>query len=88
MQGRGTVKPPTGITFDGDLGNNIDGLLTLGFLQAVAGKGDARVISVSISKACLKSAQVTEAITKFYAGPPPAGGRGFGVAVRLAATPR
>ena len=78
MQGRGTVKPPTGITFDSDLGNNIDSLLTLGFLQSASGKGEARVISVSISKACLKSAQVTEAITKFYAGPPPAGGRGFG----------
>jgi hypothetical protein len=78
MQGRGTVKPPTGITFDSDLGNNIDSLLTLGFLQSASGKGETRVVSVSISKACLKSAQVTEAITKFYAGPPPAGGRGFG----------
>jgi len=78
MQGRGNVKPPTGITFDSDLGNNIDGFLTLALLQSASGKGDARVISVSISKACLKSAQVAEAITKFYAGPPPAGGRGFG----------
>ncbi len=78
MQGRGTVKPPTGITFDSDLGNNIDSFLTLAFLQALSAKGDTRVLSVSISKACLKSAQVTEAITKFYAGPAPAGGRGFG----------
>lgn len=78
MQGRGNVKPPTGITFDSDLGNNIDSFLTLAFLQSASGKGEARVISVSISKACLKSAQVAEAITKFYAGPPPAGGRGFG----------
>ncbi len=78
MQGRGTVKPPTGITFDSDLGNNIDSFLTLAFLQSASGKGDTRVISVSISKACLKSAQAGEAITKFYAGPPPAGGRGFG----------
>lgn len=78
MQGRGTVKPPTGITFDSDLGNNIDSFLTLAFLQAITAKGEARVISVSISKASLKAAQAAEAITKFYAGPPPAGGRGFG----------
>jgi len=78
MQGRGTVKPPTGITFDSDLGNNIDGFLTLGFLQAIAAKGEARVIAVSISKSTLKAAQAAEAITKFYEGPPPAGGRGFG----------
>ena len=78
QQGRGTVKPPVGITFDSDFGNNIDSFLTLGFLQSASGKGEARVISVSISKSSLKAAQAAEAITKFYEGPPPAGGRGFG----------
>jgi len=78
MQGRGTVKPPVGITFDSDFGNNIDSFLTLGFLQSASGKGAARVISVSISKSNLKAAQAAEAITKFYEGPPPAGGRGNG----------
>ena len=77
QQGRGTVKPPTGITFDCDFGNNIDSLLTLGFLKAAAGKGEARVISVSISKSSLKAAQAAESVAKFYEGPPPAG-RGFG----------
>lgn len=78
MQGRGTVKPPIGITFDCDFGNNIDSLLTLGFLQAISAKGEARVIAVSISKSCLKAAQAAEAVTKFYEGPPPPGARGFG----------
>src|SRR5579872_4106282 len=80
MQGRGTVKPPIGIAFDSDFGNNIDSVLTLGFLRAISGKGESRVIAVSISKSNLKAAQAAEAISKFYAGPPPAG-RGGGVGV-------
>ena len=79
MQGRGVVKPPTGIVFDTDFGNNIDSVLTLGFLRSVAGKGEARLIAVSISKANLKAAQAEDAITKFYEGPPPPGrGGAFG----------
>jgi hypothetical protein len=81
MQGRGTVKPPTGITFDSDFGNNIDSFLTLGMLQAMSQWGNARVISVSISKSCLKAAQAAEAITKFYQGPPAPGRFGGGVGV-------
>jgi len=73
MQGRGVVKPPTGIAFDTDFGNDIDSFLTLAFLRSIAGKGTARVISVSISKANLKAAQAEDAITKFYEGPPPPG---------------
>ena len=57
MQGRGTVKPPIGITFDCDFGTNIDSVLTLGFLQAASNKGEGRLISVSVSKATLRAAQ-------------------------------
>jgi hypothetical protein len=70
MQGRGTVKPPIGITFDCDFGTDIDSVLTLGFLQAASNKGDGRLISVSVSKSTLRAAQAAEAIKKFYEGPP------------------
>ena len=62
MQGRGNIKPPVGITFDSDFGNSIDSFLTLGFLQSASGKGQARVISVSISQSSLKAAQAAEAV--------------------------
>lgn len=78
MQGRGIAKPPLGITFDSDFGNNIDSALTLGLLRAMAGKGEMRVISVSITRSNLKAAQAEEAITNFYAGGPVGGGTGFG----------
>src|SRR5450432_3645841 len=78
MQGRGTVKPPTGVTFDSDFGNSMDSLLTLALLRAMSAKGETRVISVSITKSNLKAAQAEEAITNFYNGGPVAGGTGFG----------
>lgn len=78
MQGRGVVKPPTGITFDSDFGNSVDSLLTLALLRAMAAKGQCRVISVSITKSNLKAAQAEEALTNFYLGGPPPGGTGFG----------
>jgi inosine-uridine nucleoside N-ribohydrolase len=78
MQGRGTVKPPTGVTFDSDFGNNIDSFLTLALLRAMSAKGETRVISVSITKSNLKAAQAEEALTNFYNGGPPVGGTGFG----------
>ena len=78
MQGRGTVKPPTGVTFDSDFGENIDSPLTLALLRAMSSKGETRIISVSITKSNLKAAQAEEAITNFYNGGPAAGGTGFG----------
>ena len=80
MQGRGTVKPPVGIAFDSDLGNNIDSVLTLAFLRAISAKGDSRVIAVNISKSNLKAAQAEEGVTNFYSGTP-VGGSGRGVIV-------
>ena len=78
MQGRGVAKPPIGITFDTDFGNSIDSALTLGLLRAMAGKLEMRVISVSITRSNLKSAQAEEAITNFYSAGPVVGGTGFG----------
>ncbi len=78
MQGRGTVKPPVGIAYDSDFGNNIDSVLTLAFLRATAAKGLSRVIAVSIGKSNLKAAQAEEGLTNFYSGTP-LGGGGRGV---------
>jgi hypothetical protein len=77
-RGRGTVTPPTGIAYDSDFGNNIDSLLTLAFLKAIAAKGEARLIVTSISKSNLKAAQAVDAIDGFYSPAPAGGGRGFG----------
>lgn len=77
QQGRGTVKPPTGISFDSDFGNSIDSMLTLALLRAMASKLQTRVISVSITKSNLKAAQAEEALSNFYSGST------FGVADRI-----
>ena len=87
MQGRGVVKPPTGITFDSDFGNNIDSLLTLALLRAMASKGQCRVISVSITRSNLKAAQAEDAFSTFYqGGPPAAGGRNVALVKSFSAT--
>src|SRR5262245_17295061 len=66
--GRGTVKPPMGIAFDGDLGNRIDAVLAVAMLNGFAAKGEARRITLSISRPSLKAAQVADVISGFYAG--------------------
>ncbi len=81
MQGRGIVKPPTGIAFDADFGDNIDSVLTLALLEAMSSKNETRVLSTSITKANLRAAQAAEAISTFMKGPPAAGGFGGGVGV-------
>ena len=79
MQGRGNVKPPTGVTFDSDFGNTIDSVLTLALLRAIASKGDSRVIAVSIGQESnIKAAQAEEGFSNFYSGTP-LGGSGRGV---------
>jgi inosine-uridine nucleoside N-ribohydrolase len=61
-------KPPLGVLFDSDMGNSIDDALALAVLYALDGKNEARVISVSVSKANLKAAALSEVIGRFYAG--------------------
>ena len=77
-RGRGAAKPPIGIAFDGDLGNRIDAVLAVAMLNGFAAKGEARRISLSISRSSLKTAQVAEVISAFYANRP-VGGPGGGV---------
>jgi hypothetical protein len=76
--GRGTIKPPMGIAFDGDFGNRIDAVLAVAMLNGFAAKGEARRITLSISRPSLKAAQVADVIAGFYAGRviSPAGGVG------------
>src|ERR1043166_8423800 len=67
-QGRGTIRPPLGVAFDGDLGNRIDAILAVAMLNGMASKGEARRISLSVSRSSLKAAQVADVISAFYAG--------------------
>ena len=68
MQFLGQAKPPVGIVFDSDMGSSIDGALALALLYGFDGKNEARVVSVSVSRANLSSAAYCEAVGRFYAG--------------------
>lgn len=61
-------NPSLGVLFDSDMGNGIDDALALAVLYGLDGKNEARVVSVSVSKANLKSAALAEVIGRFYAG--------------------
>jgi hypothetical protein len=76
MQFQGQGKPPVGIVFDSDLGNTIDDALALAMLYGLQGKGDSRVLSVSITKSSLKAAIFGDVLVRFYTGEP--GGFGGG----------
>jgi inosine-uridine nucleoside N-ribohydrolase len=62
-------KPAVGIVFDCDMGNSIDDALALALLYGLEGKGEARLVSISVSKPNLKAAALCEVIGRFYAGP-------------------
>ena len=68
MQFRGGGKPPVGIIFDTDMGNSIDDALAMALLYGLDGKGEARVVSVSVSNPNQKAAALAEVIGRFYAG--------------------
>jgi len=79
MQGRGVIKPPIGIAFDGDLGNRIDAVLAVAMLNGLTAKTEARRISLSVSRPSLASAQIADVVAAFYRGRPagaPTGGVG------------
>ena len=58
--GRGAVRPPIGIAFDGDLGNRIDAMLAVAMLNGFTAKTEARRISLSVSRPSLVSAQLAD----------------------------
>jgi inosine-uridine nucleoside N-ribohydrolase len=68
MQTQGQTTAAVGILFDTGLGNRIDEALALALLYGLDGKGEARVIALSVSKPNLKAAALCEAIARFYAG--------------------
>ena len=70
MQFQPTGKPPVGIVFDADLGNNIDDALALALLYGFQGKNEERVISVSTTKSSLKAAIFADILVRFYTGEP------------------
>jgi hypothetical protein len=76
QRGRGGVKPPIGVAFDGDLGNRIDAVLAVAMLNGLSSKGEARRISLSVSRTSLKAAQLADVISTFFAGRPAGGGTG------------
>jgi hypothetical protein len=76
--GRGAVRPPIGIAFDGDLGNRLDAMLAVAMLNGLTAKTEARRISLSVSQPSLISAQIADVIASFYRGRP-VGGFGGGV---------
>jgi hypothetical protein len=77
-QGRGAVRPPIGIAFDGDLGTRIDAILAVAMLNGFTAKTEARRISLSVSRPSLPSAQIADVVASFYRGRP-MGGPGGGV---------
>jgi len=68
MQATPQEKPPVGIIFDSDIGNDIDDVLALALLQGFgsSAKPEARLISVSVTKSNLKAAAFCEAVTRFF----------------------
>ncbi len=81
-RGRGAVRPPIGVAFDGDLGTRIDAVLAVAMLNGLTAKGEARRISLSISRPSLRSARLADVISSFYAGRPAGGSTGGVGAVR------
>jgi len=76
--GRGPVRPPIGIAFDGDLGNRIDAVLAIGMLNGLTAKTEARRISLSVSRPSLASARLADIVANFYRPAPLAGRGGVG----------
>ncbi len=66
----GGGKPPVGVVFDSDLGNTIDDALALALLYGLQGKGESRVVGVTVSRPNLGSAEFADVLVRFYTGEP------------------
>jgi hypothetical protein len=55
-----------GIAFEGDLGYRADAVLAVAMLNGFTTKGEARRISLSISRPSLEAAQLADVIAEFY----------------------
>lgn len=79
MQGRGTVRPPLGIAFEGDLGQRIDAVLAVSMLYGLAAKGEARNIALCVSRTSIPTAQMADAIAGVYTARPVGGSAMIGM---------
>lgn len=72
---RGTTRSPLGVAFEADLGKRADAALAIAMLNGFTAKGEARRISLSVSRPSLKAAELADVIAEFYpteqAGSPP-----------------
>lgn len=76
----GGQKPSLGVVYDCDM-QSVGAALALAMLFGFEGKGEARVIAVSITRSSLRAAAFTEALTRFYLGDPGPFGRPFPIGV-------
>ena len=60
------AKQSLGIVFDSDMGNDAGAALALALLNALEGKNECRIISLTTSKTNLKSAAFLDATVRFY----------------------
>lgn len=71
--GRGVVKPPIGVIFEGDLGQRLDALLAVAALNGLVAKGEARSVALCISRTSIKTAQLADVVAGFYSARPVGG---------------
>jgi purine nucleosidase len=71
--GRGAAKPPIGIALEGELATRIDAAMAIAMLNGLSARGEARVISLSVSRTSLKAAQFVDVVASFYSGRPAGG---------------
>jgi hypothetical protein len=58
------------VAFEGDLGRRLDAVLVVALLNGLAAKGEARSVALAISRPSLKSAQLADVVSRFYASRP------------------
>ena len=87
-RGRGSARPPIGVAFEGDLGRRLDAVLVVALLNGLAAKGEARSIALAISRPSLKSAQLADVVSRFYASRPSGPGSVMGTGTAYALSVR
>jgi hypothetical protein len=78
-QGRGAVRPPLGVAFEGDIGHRLDAALAYAMLQGLAAKGEARAVAFCISRSNLKTAQLADVFAGLYVARPVGGSAMIGM---------
>jgi hypothetical protein len=78
MQAAPLGRPPIGISFDADFGENIEGLIALAVLYALDNRNECRVISLSTTLENLDSAKLLQAFNRVYGGRPSPIGMPYG----------